>query len=147
MNADLVPAGHAKDRTGPAHHSGGNMRRIRLISLLAIVVIAGACASSGGSRGPRRDRNLIVATELAELTGASTALQAVQQLRPSWLTPRGRSGPPAIYRNNNRWGPNPQALANISIESIEEMRFLSATDANIRWGTSVAGTVILVTTR
>ncbi len=123
------------------------MRRIRLISLLAIVVIAGACASTGSSRGPRRDRNRIVATELAELTGISTALQAVRQLRPGWLTPRGRSAPPAIYRNNNRWGSNPGALANISIESVQEMRFLSATDASIRWGTSAGGTVILVTTR
>ncbi len=123
------------------------MRRIRLISLLAIVVVAGACASSGGSRGPRRDRNRIVAAELAELAGASTALQAVQLLRPIWLTPRGRSAPPAIYRNNSRWGPDPRALANISIESVEEMLFLSATDANIRWGSSVGGTAILVTTR
>ncbi len=124
------------------------MRRIRLISLLAIVVVAGACASSGGgSRGPRRDRNRIVAAELAELAGASTALQAVQLLRPNWLTPRGRSAPPAIYRNNSRWGPDPRALATISIESVEEMLFLSATDANIRWGSSVGGTAILVTTR
>ncbi len=123
------------------------MRRIRLISLLAIVVVAGACASGGGSRGPRRDRNRIVAAEVAELAGLSNALQVVQRLRPNWLTPRGRSGPPAIYRNDAPWSSDPGALANISIESIEEMRFLSATDANIRWGTSVAGTVILVTTR
>ena len=123
------------------------MRRIRLISLLVIVVIAGACASSGGSRGPRRDRNRIVAAELADLTGVSNALQVVQRLRPNWLTPRGRSAPPAIYRNNNRWGPDPRALATISIESVEDMLFLSATDANIRWGSSVGGTAILVTTR
>ena len=123
------------------------MRRIRFISLLAIVVIAGACVSTGVSRGPRRDRNRIVAAELAELAGASTALQAVQLLRPNWLTPRGRSAPPAIYRNNSRWGPDPRALATISIESVEEMLFLSATDANIRWGSSVGGTAILVTTR
>jgi hypothetical protein len=36
---------------------------------------------------------------------------------------------------------------NISIESIQEMLFLSAPDATMRWGTIVAGTVILVTTR
>ena len=122
------------------------MRRIRLISLLAIVVIASACASSGGSSGPRRSRNRIVAAEVAELAGLSNALQVVQRLRPSWLTPRGRSGPPAIYRNDARWSRDPSGLVNISIESIQEMRFLSAPDANMRWGTNVAGTVILVTT-
>ena len=49
------------------------MKRIRLVSLLAIVVIAGACASSGGSSGgsdrPRRDRNLITTADIAELSG------------------------------------------------------------------------------
>ncbi len=123
------------------------MRRVRLISLLAIVVIAGACASSGGSSGPRRSRNQIVAAEVAERAGLSNALQVVQRLRPTWLTPRGRSGLPAIYRNDAPWSRDPGGLANISIESIQEMRFLSAPDATMRWGVSVAGTVILVTTR
>ncbi len=122
------------------------MRRIRLISLLAIVALASACASSGGSSGPRRSRNRIVAAEVAELVGLSNALEVVQRLRPSWLTPRGRSGPPAIYRNDAPWSRDPSGLVNISIESIQEMRFLSAPDANMRWGTNVAGTVILVTT-
>ncbi len=123
------------------------MRRIRLLSLLAIVVIAGACASSGGSSRPRRDRNLITTAEFAELPGLSTALQVVERLRPAWLRPRGRSGLPTVYRNNSRWGQNPAALANISVENVQEIRFLSATDATMRWGASVGGTVILVTTR
>ena len=123
------------------------MKRIRLVSLLAIVVIAGACASSGGPSRPRRDRNLITTAELAELNRMSNALQAVQQLRPTWLRPRGRNGLPTIFRNNSRWGENPGALRNISIEMVREMRFVSTTDANIRWGTTVSGTVILVTTR
>jgi hypothetical protein len=124
-----------------------NMRRIRLVSVLAIAVIVAACASSGQSSGPRRDRNRIVLEEITELAGLATALQAVQQLRPAWLTPRGRSGLPQVYRNNARWGDNPQSLADIEITSVQEMRFLSATDANTRWGTSVRGAVILVTTR
>ncbi len=127
------------------------MKRIRLVSWLAIVVIAGACASSGGSSGgsdrPRRDRNLITTADIAELSGMSNALQVVRQLRPAWLRPRGRTGIPTVYRNNSRWGENPGALQNISIENVREMRFLSTTDANIRWGTSVSGPVILVTTR
>ena len=122
------------------------MRPIRLFSLLLIVVIASACASGGGSSGPRRDRNRIVAAEFADL-GLSTALQVVRQLRPAWLNPRGRAGLPTVYRNNAPWGINPSTLANIAIERIEEIRFLSTTDANLLWGTRVQGTVILVTTR
>ncbi len=123
------------------------MKRIRLFSLLVIVVIAGACASSGGSSGPRRDRNLITTADIAELTGLSDALQVVQQLRPAWLRRRGRTGFPTVYRNDSRRGENPAALANIPIEIVREIRFLSATDANIRWGTSVSGRVIHITTR
>ncbi len=123
------------------------MRRIRLFSLLSIVVIAGACASGGASSGPRRDRNVIAAAELTELTGLSNALQVVERLRPAWLRPRGRTGLPTLYRNDSRRGENPAALANISIENVQEIRFLSATDATMRWGASVGGTVILVTTR
>ncbi len=123
------------------------MQRIRLISLLAIVVIAGACASGGGSSGPRRDRNRIVLAEIRELTGLTTALQVVQQLRSAWLTPRGRTGLPSVYRDNRPWGATPQSLAGIEITSLREMQFVSATDANTRWGRGVPGAVILVTTR
>ncbi len=89
------------------------MRRIRLISLLAIVALASACAYSGGSSGPRRSRDRIVAAEVAELAGLSNALQVVQRLRPSWLTRRGRSGPPALYRNDAAWSTDPSGLVNI----------------------------------
>ncbi len=123
------------------------MQRIRLISLLAIVVIASACASGGGSRGPRRDRNRIVLAEITELTGLTTALQVVQRLRSVWLTPRGRAGLPSVYRDDRPWGDTPQSLSAIEISSIREMQFLSATDANTRWGRNARGSVILVTTR
>ncbi len=123
------------------------MQRIRLSSLLAIVVIAGACASGGGSSGPRRDRNRIVLAEITELTGLTTALQVVQRLRSTWLTPRGRAGLPSVFRDDRPWGNTPQSLSAIEISSIREMQFLSATDANTRWGRNARGSVILVTTR
>ena len=123
------------------------MRRIRLFSALALAVIASACASSGQSSGPRRDRNRIVLEEFTELAGLTTALQVVRQLRPAWLTPRGRTGLPAVYRNNALWGDDPRSLAGIGISGLREMQFVSANDANTRWGNAVRGAVILVTTR
>jgi hypothetical protein len=123
------------------------MHRRRLISLLTIAVVVGACASSGqpGST-TRRDRNQIMAAEWEGLN-LTTALDAVRQLRPAWLTPRGRSGPPVVYRNSTRWSSDPNGLDGIQLQSVVDLRYLSATDATTRFGTGFGGGVIIVTTR
>ena len=124
------------------------MRRTRFLSLLAVVILGSACASSGqpGQSRPRRSSNLITAEELSALS-VSSAYEAVRRLRPAWLQPRGRSGLPVVFRNNTRWGDDPRSLENIRINVIAEMRFLSASDATTRYGTGFTGGVILVVTR
>ncbi len=124
------------------------MRRTRFLSLLAVVVLGGACASSGqpNQSRPRRNRNLITAEELSELSVAS-AYEAVQRLRPAWLQSRGRAPLPVVFRNNSRWGGDPSSLQSIRIDSVREMRFLSASDATTRYGSGFTGGVILVVTR
>jgi hypothetical protein len=124
------------------------MHRTRFLSLLAVVILGSACASSGqpGQSRPRRNSNLITAEELSELS-VSTAYEAVRQLRPGWLQGRGRQGLPVVYRNNSRWGGDPRSLESIRIIAISEMRFLSASDATTLYGTGFTGGVILVVTR
>lgn len=125
------------------------MRRTRFVASLAIIVLAAACASGGASStGERtgRNRNVISAEELGEIQ-VQNALEAVRQLRPAWLTPRGRAGLPVIYRNSTRWGRDPLSLQTIDIHSIEEIRYYNASDATTRWGTGVAGGVIQVITQ
>ncbi len=124
------------------------MRRTRFLSLLAVVILGSACASSGppGQSRPRRSSNLITAEELSELS-VSTAYEAVRRLRPGWLQGRGRSGLPVVYRTNTRWGDNPNSLESIQIDTINEMRFLSASDATTRYGTGFTRGAILVVTR
>ncbi len=124
------------------------MRRTRFLSLLAVVILGSACASSGqpGQSRPRRSRTLITADELSELS-VSSAYEAVRRLRPAWLQARGRSGLPVVYRNNTRWGGDPRSLESIRIDDVTEMRFLSASDATTRYGTGFTGGVILVVTR
>ena len=124
------------------------MRRSRFLSLLAVVILGSACASSGqpGQSRPRRSSNLITAEELSALS-VSSAYEAVRRLRPGWLQPRGRSGLPVVFRNNTRWGDDPRSLENIRINVIAEMRFLNASDATTRYGTGFTGGVILVVTR
>ncbi len=124
------------------------MLRTRFLSLLAVVILGSACASSGqpDQSRPRRSRNLITADELSGLS-VSSAYEAVQRLRPAWLQTRGRSPLPVVYRNNTRWGSDPRSLESIQIDVISEMRFLSASDATTRYGTGFTGGVILVVTR
>ncbi len=127
------------------------MRRIRFLSLfavLAVVVLSSACASSSqpDRSRPRRNRNLITAEELSGLPVA-TAYEAVRRLRPAWLQTRGRSSLPVVFRNNSRWGGDPRSLESIRIDSVAEMRYLSASDATTRYGTGFTGGVILVVTR
>jgi hypothetical protein len=123
------------------------MHRHRLISVLAIVVLVGACASSGQpGTSTRRDRNRIEAAEW-EGMNLSTAFDAVRRLRSAWLTPRGNAGPPIIYRNSTRWSDSPNGLDRIQLQSVIEIRYLNATDATIRFGTGFGGGVIIVTTR
>jgi len=124
------------------------MRRTHFLSLLAVLVLSSACASSAqpGQSRPRRNRNLITADELSGLSVA-TAYEAVRRLRPAWLQARGRSPLPAVFRNNSRWGADPRSLESIRIDIVTEMRFLSASDATTRYGTGFTGGVILVVTR
>ena len=124
------------------------MRRTRFLSLLAVVIVGSACASSGqpGQSRPRGDRNLITAEELSGLS-LSSAYEAVRRLRPAWLQARGRPPLPVVYRDNTRWGSDPRSLESIRIDAITEMRFLSASDATTRYGTGFTGGVILVVTR
>jgi hypothetical protein len=124
------------------------MRRTRFVALLACVVLATACASGGTGSPSRtgRNRNVITADELGELQ-VQNALEAVRQLRPAWLTARGRTGLPVIYRNSTLWGRDPSSLQSIQIQTIEEIRYFNAADATTRWGMGVSGGVIQVMTR
>ena len=132
---------------GFRHELGDNMRRTRFLSLLAVVILGSACASSGppDQSRPRRNRNLITADELSELSVA-TAYDAVRRLRPAWLQARGRSGLPVVFRNDARWGSDPSSLESIRINGVSEIRFLNARDATTRYGTGFTGGVILVVT-
>ncbi len=124
-------------------------RRISYLVLLALLV--SACASSGRSRSLGA-RNLITRAEI-ESVNVSTAYEVVQQLRPHFLSPRGQtsiqdpsSSLPVVYVNGVRYG-TPDVLRSLRSMDVQEMRFLSASDATTRYGTGHVGGVIEVTTR
>lgn len=117
-----------------------------LVFLLGAVVGLAACASGGGggSDGPRRDANLITSQELAEYT-TLTAHDVIRRLRPRWLRARG-GGAPQLIMDGARLG-NLDSLSTISVADVESLRFLSAADATMRFGTNFPNGAIEVVSR
>ncbi len=130
----------------------------RLPNLLLAVFLStglalstGACASSGGSGSSGGSSTLITRAQVDE-TGASTAMEAIRQLRSRWLQRRGSMSiqdptppGPVVYVDGQRFG-EVGSLTQVSARIIEEMRYINARDATTRYGTGHAGGVILITT-
>ena len=121
--------------------------------ILGIILALAACQSGPGTgRSTRANPNLITAQELAELEESSvlTAKQAVQRLRPRWLQARS-SGfserhTPVVFRDGMPVG-GLERLDEMDIRTIQELRYLSGSDATNRYGTGYPGGIILVSTK
>lgn len=120
--------------------------------LFPLLVVLAACASGGGDGGPRRDRNLITLEELEDLQ-QFTLLDAIRRLRPRWLqvsrAVNTRGNPqefPRVIMDRIPQG-ELEALGQISVSDVLEVRFLSAADATLKYGTGYAAGAIEVTRR
>jgi hypothetical protein len=125
----------------------------RMNALLFAVLLAASCAPAVRSPdGPGSSRDVITRAEL-DAAHANHAFEAVEELRPQWLR---RTGPtsvlepagnlPSVYIDNVRAG-DLEALREVPIYAIEEIRLVSPADATTRWGTGLAGGVIWVIRR
>ena len=118
--------------------------RLIICSLLA----AAACSShSRASSDERRDRNLITVTDISD-GHFQNAYDAVQALRPNWLTPRGTdsfSKPSQIevYYDATHIG-TVETLRTIMAPNIAYIRWYDGTQAQQRFGVGHSGGVILV---
>lgn len=128
------------------------MRNSRALATLLLAVLAAACSSTGGSSGPKGDRNHIIRAELVELT-ATDAYEAVRQLRPHWLSTRGSatirgfsSTDVMVHLDEALLGQS-ETLSQISISVVEEMFYLSSSEATTRYGTGYLNGLIIVRTR
>ena len=125
----------------------GNLGGVAL--MLAIMTLAG-CASSGGSSGGGSPSTLTRA-QLVE-TRQGSLYQAVQTLRPNWLRARGSnslsgSSEVVLYVNGSPYG-TVRDLNTISIDAVEDIRYMSASEAGARYGTTAGNSgLLLVRTR
>jgi hypothetical protein len=104
-----------------------------------------ACASGSRPSGPRRNPELITRQEI-EATDALTALEVIQQLRPTFLRPPGQADPVIVYVDGVRRGYTAE-LRSLQRNSLEQIRYVNANDATLRWGTGHRSGAIEVTTR
>jgi len=118
------------------------------MSLALALGITGCASSGGGSEGdsgPRGTSTRIIFEELEPLQQLD-GYDAVRRLRPMWLRARGGASPQVIIDGNRAAG-GLDALRSMRASEIQEMRYLSSSDATTRFGTGFDGGAILVTTR
>jgi hypothetical protein len=150
------------------------MRRYRLLAAAALILplLASMAASSravaqdstkkaADAAKPKRRSNVISEDEIAALGGAvQNALGLVQRLRPAMLRSRassttsgqsdGNSSMDAampevqVYFDNQKMG-GINALADIALAQIREIRYLNASDATTLFGTgNTAGAIQVI---
>ena len=128
----------------------------------ALVLVLGlsACASSTpfdeeatAPQAARGSPTLITRAQLEE-RGGDTAYQAIERLRRNWLRPNRRGA--ASFRGGSTFARvvvdgtlrgELFELERMSSNDVESIRFLSAPDATIKYGTGYPGGAIEVTTR
>jgi hypothetical protein len=122
--------------------------------LLAAALTAGLTALAAchsvrtGATGAHRT-DVLTAEEIA-VSPARDALEAVRQLRPTWLRTHGSQSfgdpdppVPLVYLGNQQYG-TADSLRDFRAEDIRELRYLSPTAATTRYGTGHRGGVIEV---
>lgn len=82
--------------------------------------------------------------ELRQHASEGSLLQLVRAVRPGFLTYRGRT--PTVVIDDVAFG-SIRTLDDVSVNAVQEIRLLSASEATLRYGPRHNGAVILVITR
>ena len=129
------------------------MRSFRFTTLALAIVFAAGCASSSSASGRRsgvRDTRVLTAEELRQ-SSAANMYEVIRAYRPEWLIKRGQTsinleGDIVVYVDNVALG-GPESLRSIDVQSVQSARFMSASEAQMRYGVGHMHGAIVVTTR
>ena len=118
--------------------------------VLTTAVVVAACASSAEDRGRRHNPDVITAEEIAA-TNVATAFEVVERLRPQFLRTRGPSSALletriTVFQDNMNLG-GIDMLRQIRAADVQEIRYLSASDATTRFGSGHPAGAIVVTSK
>jgi hypothetical protein len=113
-----------------------------------------ACAATTPSTRPLKTvrREVITAAEIVAAR-VTDVYQAVAQLRPEFFNRTrsmepmapGRQGPIAVYLNETPIG-GEESLRSIPLDEVRQIRFMTSTQAEFRWGRSHPRGAIVVQT-
>lgn len=118
--------------------------------IMAVILVAPGCASSGSS--DRGASDVLTRTQL-EPVDHLTAWDAVRRFRPLWLrTARGQDtfnddrGTIRVYVDDVFMG-GPEVLRDEDVREIEEIRYLDSRQATTRFGMDHPSGAIMITLR
>lgn len=122
---------------------------MRILIAVLLLGALGACVSTGG-HGERRDRNVMTLEQIEE-ADQSTLYDLIRVYHPTWLNTRGPNSfrsenPIMVYLDGTRLG-DIEALRGLSPHNVQEIRYLSATQAQARFGLGNTRGAIAVTSR
>ena len=115
---------------------------------LGLVITAGACASKGTAAGEQsvtasqtRPRTNVISTQEVRESKAPSLAQMIRQLRPGWP---GEGTQVTIVVNNDIMG-GYAMLNKQPISTVSEVRYLSKSEAQMKWGPRVEATIQIIT--
>jgi hypothetical protein len=129
---------------------------IRIGHAIILVLLAGGCASVHEGTTGKVQGDVLTAEEIATTT-AQNAYEAISLRRPFFLKSRGtrslREAPvgqtvdyPVVYLDRMYYG-DLESLKNISVTTIDVIRYLDFNAATLQFGTGHSGGIILILTR
>ena len=116
----------------------------------SLLLIVTACGSTGERHSTPYDRSVLTLEEI-QSSSASNGFDLVRELRPSWLRVRGPKSigqvtEVSVFLDGMRMG-GPDTLSDIRTATIKEMRYLTAREAQTRYGMDNTSGAIVVRTR
>lgn len=126
-----------------------NARTLRALAAV-FLLLAGCSAAANRDGAGRGDRSLLSSEQLAA-TNSANVYEAIEKLRPEWLTSRGpRSmtdatpAMPDVFMNGQRLGPA-EYLREMRALDVSEVRYWAAGPAAARFGMGHPRGVIEIT--
>ncbi len=113
-----------------------------------------SCAAPGAGGSSRRGDPSVITRDEIDASGATVAYDLVQSLRPQWIITRGLTNMAhaggtdgiRVYMDNARLG-LPASMREVTLGSVQYLRFFTATEATQRWGTGHLHGAILISTQ
>jgi len=121
-----------------------------LVRGVGMTLAMSACAAA--SQGPTRSSGNVITREDLEAAPTSNAYDAVQRLRPQWLTRPTAStlqpggNPIMVFVDRHEFG-TLESLRSLNTDQVERIEFVPARDATTRYGTGYPSGIVEVTTR